>query len=285
MCRAVLAFAYHLEDTTFAMQLCHIPFSLCLALTMSCLATPALRAQELKTAEYYYGRGVHDYFSGCGSCAEESLTMAISMAPDDPRPYFYRGLSRLRMGWEFEARDDLRLAAELEARSPGQYAIGKSLERVQGGHRLMIEKYRQEARLAHRTHRRTLGARQLEQLQQRDDHVERRRVPVPLEKLTGDVAADGFPQESQPQPPQPIERSPAKPTVPDAAAEVAPDDISEDPIADPFQDDPINEPAAEDADVTDDFDVDADADFGDFDADDAPLEDAPDVENPFGVFE
>lgn len=238
--------------------------------TMSWQAAWAAAQPGMKTADEYYGRGVHAYFSGCAECAEHPLSMAMSLAPDDPRPYYFRALSRLRAGREFEARDDMQLGADLEAQSPGQFAVGKALQRVQGGHRLMLERYRQQARLAHRTTRSAVDAARQQQLQQRDDRVERRRVPVPLEMLTGDVAADDFAAETEPQPPQPIAPQRAEIRMPEAAEEgqpgaeqpAAPAEQEENPFRDdPFQGATVEEgPAADEPEATDD-----EADLNEFD--------------------
>jgi hypothetical protein len=199
--------------------------------------TPAA-AWQAPSAEHYYSRGVHHYFSGCDHCAEESLTLALSWAPDDPRPYYFRALARLRTGQEFAARDDMQLGAELEAQSRGQYGIGRALERIQGPDRLLLEKYRRQARQAHDIGRTLLNRTRQEQLLKGGDAVERRRVLVPLEGLTGDATADVFAPEAEPRRPEAIELQPAVTPQPvQPPADAAPVPTGEEDV-DPFRDDP-----------------------------------------------
>jgi hypothetical protein len=70
---------------------------------------------------------------------------ATGQNPKDPRPYYFHGLCLLRQGQIDQARSDFMVAAALEARSRRSYSVGKSLERVQGGDRLMLEQYRWRA--------------------------------------------------------------------------------------------------------------------------------------------
>ena len=96
-----------------------------------------------------YGSGVHAYFSGNYTTAYEDLSAAIDGGTTDPRAYYFRALASTRLGREEDARDDLRRGAELEI-SDGRdlYPVARSLERIQGRPRLMIERYREQARMA-----------------------------------------------------------------------------------------------------------------------------------------
>lgn len=93
-----------------------------------------------------YDRGVNAYFAGRGSDAEAALSEAIQWNPQDPRAYYFRALALLRQGRSDEARGDMLTGAMLEAQAPRHYAVGAALERVQGSERLMLERYRRDAR-------------------------------------------------------------------------------------------------------------------------------------------
>lgn len=108
-------------------------------------ATAPAAAPDGHSAEDAYGRGVHAYFSDHSTAAERLFAEASGHDPHDPRPRYFRGLCRLRQGRSIEARSDFQIAAALEARSRGSYPVGKALERVQGGERLLLEQYRWRA--------------------------------------------------------------------------------------------------------------------------------------------
>src|SRR3972149_494413 len=75
-------------------------------------------AQGWNAASMLYGHGVHAFFAGQYAEAEQSLARAIHSHPDDPRPYYFRAMSLLRLGREAEAREDMQLGAAIEARRP-----------------------------------------------------------------------------------------------------------------------------------------------------------------------
>jgi len=115
------------------------------------LATAAVageaRSQDTVLAELY-GRGVHAYFAGKSSEAQQNLTTAIEQGSQDPRAYYFRGLSYYRQGQRDAALDDFRTGAILEAEGTAvNYPISKSLQRVQGSVRLTLEEERRMARL------------------------------------------------------------------------------------------------------------------------------------------
>ena len=106
--------------------------------------TSASCAQQPGAGSTLYGRGVDAYYSGNTAEAEQFLSQAITALPDDPRPYYFRGLSLLRSGRHDEARADMAAGATLEARRPKQFAVGAALERVQGSDRLLLEQFRRK---------------------------------------------------------------------------------------------------------------------------------------------
>ncbi len=96
-----------------------------------------------------YGMGVHAYFSQNFQEAYDDLSSAISAGSRDPRCYYFRGLSYLRLGREEDAQIDFQRGAELETRDVNKfYNVPAALERIQGADRALLERYRSGARLA-----------------------------------------------------------------------------------------------------------------------------------------
>jgi hypothetical protein len=93
-----------------------------------------------------YDRGVHAYFAGRYADADAFLLQAQANELNDPRPYYFRALTLLRLGRSAEAREEFGIAASFEAETPNRYAVGTALQRVQGADRLLLEKYRRMAR-------------------------------------------------------------------------------------------------------------------------------------------
>lgn len=101
-----------------------------------------------QNAAISYEEGVNSYFAGRACDAESHLSTAIQFNSQDPRAYYFRALSLLRQGRIDLARGDMLTGATLEAQQPNRYSIGSALERIQGPHRLMLEEFRRQARLA-----------------------------------------------------------------------------------------------------------------------------------------
>ena len=96
-----------------------------------------------------YGKGVHAYFAGDLDQALEYLGATVDEGTTDPRCWYFRGLTLLRLGREDEARKDFEKGAKCELAATYQvYRVGKALERVQGHDRLILEEHRSKARLA-----------------------------------------------------------------------------------------------------------------------------------------
>ena len=157
----------------------------CLALLAAgLLACERAQAQNSPEMSATYGRGVHAYFDNRTNLAEEYFSRVIHTGSTDPRVYYYRAMTRMRSGRQQEAEEDMRIGAAHEASNPGnRHAIGKALERVQGPHRRLLERFRQQARMDRLQQRRQQTRRRYEQLQQRESAVLRREMPVPLEQL------------------------------------------------------------------------------------------------------
>jgi tetratricopeptide (TPR) repeat protein len=219
-----------------------------LAVGLATLLPGVLRGQQHGELNRLYGQGVNAYFAGRSNEAESYLSQALALDAEDPRIYYFRALSLLRLGRLDEARGDMMAGASVEAQHPQRFAVGRALERVQGGHRLMLERYRWEARsrqvaLKPAQPGQRVG-RPRPQITSHDEHVLRQRVVIPLDQLL----ASGTPQplsaeqlsrrtrqalEARPIPPQP---------APEAAVPAAASD-------DPFRDD-ATRPSTEEAAAT-----------------------------------
>jgi hypothetical protein len=108
-------------------------------------SSAAAQSSEWDTASASYGRGVHAYFAGRYGDAEAWLSRALEFDPNDPRLFYFRALTLMRLGRSDEACFDMEVGASLEAERPNRYGVGVALQRVQGGDRLVLEKYRRQA--------------------------------------------------------------------------------------------------------------------------------------------
>jgi hypothetical protein len=225
------------------------------------LSTPNVYGQT-SVLDELYGEAVHRYFARDYSAADELLTRAIENGSRDPRVFYYRGLARAAYGGD--PLVDFEEGARLEVSGRIGVNVGQSLARIQGHHRVQIEKARQDARLL--------------ALQQRERA--RQAVPTPppavLEPLRIDPAALSDPFESGTR----SEEADVVPTpVPTPSDSVEPDDSS----TDPFADEALSDPAAT---SPESLDEPAEVDLFDspdpFGADDIPSEpsDSP-FDDPF----
>jgi hypothetical protein len=94
-----------------------------------------------------YGRGVHAYYAGDAQKAYDQFSMAINNGIEDPRAFYFRGISACALGRPYEAETDWQQGARLEARGKMVGAIGRALARFQGSDRLKLEAIRQKAKL------------------------------------------------------------------------------------------------------------------------------------------
>lgn len=109
--------------------------------------TNAAVAQESVLTELY-GEGVHAYHSHDVTRAYDLFTRAIDGGLNDPRAYYFRGLTAMNSGRSYEAEEDFRAGAAIEARNGSGGSVGRALTRIQGSSRMMIEKARTEGRLS-----------------------------------------------------------------------------------------------------------------------------------------
>jgi hypothetical protein len=193
-----------------------------LATASLCWLGSSALAKDWNAASMHYGRGVHAYFDGQDHAAEKLLSQAIESNPNDPRAYYFRAMSRLRLGQKHEARQDMLAGATVEARAPARYAVGTALERVQGQDRLLLESYRRQARLDEAAHRDQRARTRYEITVDRESEVLRREVEVPMEELL------------EPAPPRELIKHQPRPAPRDTKPAEA--------LGDPFADDPKPSP-------------------------------------------
>ncbi len=109
--------------------------------------TLPLAAQDPVLSQMY-GSGVHAYFGHDYRQSYDYLSAAIDGGTADPRCYYYRGLALLQLGRPEDAALDFEQGALLEAEDVNNfYNVARSIQRIQGNTRLMLEQYRTKARL------------------------------------------------------------------------------------------------------------------------------------------
>jgi len=252
-----------------------IVMGLAAVLIAASVSSQQVHAQDSLLADLY-GEGVHAYFSGDYNLAHEMLTTAIDQGSQDPRAYYFRGLTYNRLGRPDEAVMDHKKGAELEASGKTRvYPVGRSLQRVQGAERLELEKYRRVARLTIRMRTQKATAARYEAIERGEADVLRdpnRKPPENAAEIVGTPAADASDPfaagateaqpEVAPEKPaaaaaepdlfgeQPADATPATPApATPMPAEVDPFGLGEDPAptpapagdatVDPFADDPF----------------------------------------------
>ncbi len=185
-----------------------------------------------------YGSGVHAYFSAESSAnplqaqkgyvkAHRHLTTAIDGGTRDPRAYYYRGLAYIKLGRDVEANVDFEKGAELECGDLNKiYNVGRSLERVQGATRMMLEEHRVKARMAALAEADRVHKVRYEQIRREENRVLQEQVdsapqaPAEMQPTEAPAPAndDPFavaPQDKQP-PAEPVEPPPGEPVEPPA---------------------------------------------------------------------
>src|SRR5262245_15424898 len=185
--------------------------------------------------EEMYGRGVHAFFSNNMGEAFNALNASILNGSRDPRAFYYRGLVFARTGRPEEAREDIRKATELEMLGGVPYPVGRSLERIQGPERMMLEGHRRAAKLELHSQILARDRARYEQIQRtRAEELRGGGSPAPL-RLPSDLRPDtsdpfGPPPTALPPPavvPAPIPAPP--PAAPTPMPPAAPDPFATPP--------------------------------------------------------
>ncbi len=208
-----------------------------------------------------YGKGVHSYFDGRYAEAHEYLTTVIDAGTKDPRCYYFRGLSYLKLGREPEAKLDFARGAELEmADTTRFYNVSKALERCQGRARALLERYRADARVAAFRQRERIRYERYERIRRVEPDItlqpvtEEQDAPAddenPAPGINDEPKAEEMPAEDASAEEMPAEEEPAEE---DPAPEGEEMPAEETPAEeDPFSEDQDSEDAeAEDAEADD----------------------------------
>ncbi len=189
-----------------------------------------------------YGSGVHAYYSHDYAKAYELLSRAIEGGVNDPRPYYFRGLTSLATGRPDEAEGDFHEGARIEALGTFGPAVGRALTRVQGVQRMQIERIRQQARLdyqaeaAARAQRRYSDAQAAEAQVLRSQPQPRTSPAIPSRRPAPVAPAPAAPANV----PSPFDEG----AMAGGEPQVESPDALEDTLVDPFADDTAAPPAA-----------------------------------------
>jgi hypothetical protein len=199
--------------------------------TFSGTSPSTARADEPLGVAASYGAGVHAYYDGDYQTAYDALTAAIEAGTLDPRAYYYRGLTSIKLGKiDDEINGDFAEGASRETMGRGGISISRSLERVQGRDRQRLEKFRQRARVA---------------AVQRDEAAIRQRY-IGVEETAPDVLRRRVP-ETVPMPAEPVIPPAPKPRAPTTRQAPAPRDVPaaprKAPVETPAEDDPFSSPS------------------------------------------
>jgi hypothetical protein len=140
--RAVMTYAEGLRA--------HLPPALANGLLTILQSHPALRrpegtdAPDPVEADKHYAEGLNRYFAEDYPGAEKELAEAVRLYGRDARYFYFLGLARLHQGKRGAAADFVQ-GARLEALDlPPQAAVSRSLERIQGRVRLLLNEAREQ---------------------------------------------------------------------------------------------------------------------------------------------
>ncbi len=161
--------------------------------------------------EQFYGNGVHAYNQGDYRGAYDALTAAINGGTNDPRAFYFRGLTYLQMGQVGEAQADFKAGAEREVGdSANFYPVNQSLERIQGRSRQFLEQYRAVVHAAAVQRKEAEHRARYEERAAAEQDVLRRVPPTVLPPAP--APSNGAPSNSEPSPAATTDENPfAKP--------------------------------------------------------------------------
>ena len=180
---------------------------LCLLGVVGLVVSPCASVAQDATLVEAYGSGVHAYFQGNVSTAEAMFNQAINGGMEDPRVYYFRGLTHLSSGNQTQAESDFERGAELEATNLNQAAsVPRALELVQGPNRALLESYRAGARQAalEREQQRlqeryaAMQAANAQALEEMANAAPSMTTPVPVTPPTGSSLIDPFAEPTGP---------------------------------------------------------------------------------------
>ena len=221
---------------------------------LALLCASSLFAQDAVLGQKY-GLGVHAYFAGDYAKAYEQLEATIAGGSKDPRAFYFRGLTYLRLGRGPEAIQDFQKGAELESRDVNKfYSVAKALERVQGPARIEMEKYRVDARMAALEEAERMRKARYEAIKRDEARVLREQTIIPTPSPESAKGAEAAAQPSAEidlfAPPEDksapgVEKKPARAATPAKKPAAGPGKKAAEPPAAPAADDPFATPPAE----------------------------------------
>ncbi|UUO06305.1 hypothetical protein M4951_23490 [Blastopirellula sp. J2-11] len=181
------------------------------------LGNPCVVSAQEPIVVELYGQGVHQFNRGEMTEAFMTLSTAIDQGSKDPRAFYFRGLALWNMGRPEQAELDFQEGAKLELTADRSYAIGKSLERVQGSARLKLEDYRQKIRVQEFIARKQWERQRYEMRKAAEEEVLRGAVPasatLPVEPKASDPT-DPFGSSEAVSPGASTPTTPAEPAMP-----------------------------------------------------------------------
>ena len=108
----------------------------------------------------------------------------IEAGSRDPRVFYFRGLTDLKLGHEPEAKQDFLTGAQSESKDVNKfYNVSRALERVQGSERVELENYRVEARMVALEEAERLRKARYEAIQREESRVVREQIPAAPEPV------------------------------------------------------------------------------------------------------
>ena len=243
------------------------------ALSLACTWISSAQAHVL---DELYGIGVHRFFNGNYPGSTEFLTRAIDEGSTDPRCFYFRGLAWLQLNDDQAARDDFKKGAQFEFSRAAHYTVSRSLERIQGPPRLLLESYRREGRIrAHGLRPNDQDATRVP----RNPGASEQAAPTPEEAGAADNDPFGNKAEDRPVGIGPTEVAPER----EVPADEQPDSDSDDSDTDEdiISDDENSDPFGDESSPFDGDDKEEDP-FSEGDEEEDPFSEGDEEEDPFG---
>ena len=170
----------------------------CVTLLCTSAGAAQVKANQLNER---YSQGLHAYYAGQWEAAHDAFSEVIKAGFQNPCCHYFRGMVSYQQGDKQSAQQDFHAGAAREANAIRQkFPISKSLERVQGEARVMIERARLQARLTVLQKRLAREKQRYEDLVRNEAKVVRKAAPGPgaaepaieiKDKAANDPFADG----------------------------------------------------------------------------------------------